>query len=124
MNTDINMSDAKYYAPSGGLPPQTQIMTDRAVFTNAYAVIPKGTFSDIVTSYLPHWDKTRLWVLSRPLSGFAETFSQYIVEVSPGGGSAKPESDKDAEAVLFFVEGSATLKIEDKSFDKIGRAHV
>ena len=124
MNTDINMSNTKYYAPSGGLPPQTKILTDRAVFTNAYAVIPKGTFSDIVTSYLPHWEKTRLWVLSRPLSGFAETFSQYIVEVSPGGGSAKPESDKDAEAVLFFVEGNATLKIEDKSFDMVPGSYV
>ena len=39
---------------------------------------------DIVTSHLPFWDNTRLWVIARPLSGFAETFSQYIVEVSPG----------------------------------------
>ena len=31
--------------------------------------------SDIVTSYLPFWDDTRLWVIARPLSGFAETFS-------------------------------------------------
>ncbi len=44
-----------YYAPVGGLPPQTQITTDRAMFTEAYAVIPKGTFSDIVTSFLPFW---------------------------------------------------------------------
>jgi len=32
---------------------------------------------DIVTSNLPFWNNTRLWVLARPLSGFAETFSQY-----------------------------------------------
>ncbi len=63
-----------YYAPTGGLPPQTQLLTDRAMFTEAYAVIPKGTFSDIVTSFLPFWEKTRLWVIARPLSGFAETF--------------------------------------------------
>ena len=30
-------------------------MTGRAVFTEAYAFIPKGCFSDIVTSYLPGW---------------------------------------------------------------------
>ncbi|MED5501357.1 MAG: (S)-ureidoglycine aminohydrolase, partial [Pseudomonadota bacterium] len=66
-----------YYAPHGGLPPQSQLIHGRAVFTEAYAVIPKGVMSDIVTSFLPHWEKTRLWVLSRPLSGFAETFSQY-----------------------------------------------
>ena len=31
-------------------------MTGRAVFTEAYAVIPRGVFSDIVTSFLPGWD--------------------------------------------------------------------
>ena len=63
-----------YYAPHGGLPPQSQLIHGRAVFTEAYAVIPKGVMSDIVTSFLPHWENTRLWVLSRPLSGFAENF--------------------------------------------------
>ena len=95
---------ASYYAQMGGHPPQEQIMTDRAVFT--YAVIPKGTMRDIVTSFLPFWEDTRLWVLSRPLSGFAETFSQYIMEVAPGGGSDRPETDPGAEAVLFVVEGA------------------
>src|SRR5690606_41657558 len=71
----------KYYAPHGGHPGQDQLLTDRAVFTEAYAVIPKGTMRDIVTSYLPFWAATRLWVIARPLSGFAETFSQYIVEL-------------------------------------------
>ena len=58
------MNDRTYYAPTGGLPPQTQLLTDRAVFTEAYAVIPKGVMSDIVTSLLPFWDDTRAWVLS------------------------------------------------------------
>ncbi|MGI9389859.1 MAG: bifunctional allantoicase/(S)-ureidoglycine aminohydrolase [Boseongicola sp.] len=108
---------AKYYAPTGGLPSQEQLLTDRAVFTDAYAVIPKGTMRDIVTSQLPFWDATRLWVLSRPLSGFAETFSQYIMEVMPGGGSEKPEPDVGAEAALFVVEGTARLSIDGKSHD-------
>ena len=81
------MSDPTYYAPTGGLPPQSQLLTGRAVFKPAYAVIPKGVMSDIVTSNLPHWEGARFWVLARPLSGFAETFSQYIAEVQPGGGS-------------------------------------
>lgn len=101
-----------YYAPVGGLPPQTQILTDRAVFTTAYAVIPRGTMSDIVTSFLPHWEGTRLWVLSRPLSGFAETFSQYIMEVQPGGGSDRPESDPHAEGVLFVVQGEVVVTLD------------
>ena len=105
------MTDRTYYAPHGGLPPQTTLLTDRAVFTEAYAVIPKGVMRDITTSYLPFWEKTRAWVLSRPLSGFAETFSQYIMEVSPGGGSDKPEPDANAEGVLFVVEGELSLNL-------------
>ncbi|KAB2886298.1 MAG: (S)-ureidoglycine aminohydrolase [Albidovulum sp.] len=101
----------KYYAPHGGHPGQDQLLTDRAVFTEAYAVLPKGTMRDIVTSYLPFWAATRLWVIARPLSGFSETFSQYIMEVQPGGGSDRPETDGDAEAVLFVVEGTASLTV-------------
>jgi (S)-ureidoglycine aminohydrolase len=102
-----------YYAPHGGHPGQTELLTDRAVFTEAYAVLPRGTMRDIVTSYLPHWDGMRMWVLARPLSGFAETFSQYVVEVAPGGGSDRPEPDRQAEAVLFVVEGRAQLTVGD-----------
>jgi (S)-ureidoglycine aminohydrolase len=75
------MTSRSYYAAMGGHPPQTDLLTGRAVFTEAYAVIPKGVMRDIVTSLLPFWDKTRAWVIARPLSGFAETFSQYIMEV-------------------------------------------
>jgi (S)-ureidoglycine aminohydrolase len=99
------MADTTYYSPTGGLPPQTQLLTDRAMFREAYAVIPRGTNSDIVTSYLPFWDDTRLWVLARPLTGFAETFSQYMVEVAPGGGSERPELDPEAEGVVFITRG-------------------
>ncbi|EDZ44843.1 putative allantoin catabolism protein [Rhodobacterales bacterium Y4I] len=106
------MTKRSYYAPEGGLPPQTQLLTDRAMFTEAYAVIPKGTMSDIVASLLPFWDKARFWVLSRPLSGFAETFSQYIAEVQPGGGSDRPETEPGTEAVLFVVQGAMTLTID------------
>lgn len=103
-----------YYAPHGGHPPQTELLTGRAVFTEAYAVIPKGVMRDIVTSLLPFWDKTRAWVIARPLSGFAETFSQYIMEVSPGGGSDRPELEPDAQGVLFVVEGEMVLTLEGK----------
>jgi (S)-ureidoglycine aminohydrolase len=100
-----------YYAPHGGHPAQTEQLSDRAMFRESYAVLPRGTMRDIVTSQLPFWDETRLWVLARPLSGFAETFSQYIVEVSPGGGSDRPETDPQAEGVLFVVEGAVVLTL-------------
>jgi (S)-ureidoglycine aminohydrolase len=113
---DMNTTaDRTYYAPKGGLPPQRDLVTDRAVFTQAYAVIPRREFSDIVTSYLPFWEKTRLWVIARPLSGFAETFSQYIMEVQPGGGSDRPETDEGAEGVLFVVEGEVTVTLAGKA---------
>lgn len=94
-----------YATPPGGLPAQSDVMTGRAVFTDAYAVIPSGVMRDIVTSMLPNWTGTRAWVLARPLSGFAETFAQLIVEVTPGGGSDAPEPDVDGEAVIFVLSG-------------------
>jgi len=100
-----------YYAPTGGHPPQTDLLTGRAVFTEAYAVIPKGVMRDIVTSCLPFWERTRAWIIARPLSGFAETFSQYIMEIQPGGGSERPELDPEAEGVIFVVEGELTVEL-------------
>lgn len=109
----------KYYSEMGGHPDQTSLLTDRAVFTDAYAVIPKGSMRDIVTSFLPFWDETRLWVISRPLSGFSETFSQYIMEVQPGGGSDQPETDTDAEGVLFIVEGTIAVSFNGKKYQLV-----
>ncbi|MGL1921849.1 MAG: bifunctional allantoicase/(S)-ureidoglycine aminohydrolase [Hyphomicrobiales bacterium] len=104
----------QYYAPNGDMPDQRQIMTDRAVFTDAYAVIPKGVMTDIVTSFIPHWKNSRFWVIARPLSGFAETFSHYIAEIAPEGGSVQPENDDSVESVIFVVAGSIDLTIDDK----------
>lgn len=106
-----------YFAPKGGHPGQDQLLTDRAMFTEAYAVIPKGTMRDITTSFLPFWDNTRLWVIARPLTGFAETFSHYIMEVGPGGGSDRAETDPEAEGVLFVVEGTMSLTVGGATYD-------
>ena len=106
-----------YYTPPGGLPPQTALMTQRAVFTNAYAFIPRGCFSDIVTSYLPGWTRTKLWLIARPMSGFAETFSQYVMEVQPGGGTDAPDPDTGAQHWLFFTGGLATLTIDGTGYE-------
>jgi (S)-ureidoglycine aminohydrolase len=104
-----------YYTPKGGLPPQTQLMTGRAIFTDAYAVIPRGCFSDIVTSLLPGWTATKLWLIARPMSGFSETFSQYVMEVAPGGGSDAPDAEAGAEHVLFVTDGQITLTIDGQT---------
>ncbi len=104
------MSERDYYAPAGGLPPQTDLLSGRAVFTTAYAVIPGNVMTDIVTSRLPHWTGARFWVLARPLSGFAESFSQYIGELQPGGGCRRPETEAGVQAVLFVTQGELSLE--------------
>ena len=111
------MTKAPYYAPHGGLPAQDEQVGMNAIFTTAYAFIPKGVMTDIVTSNLPFWDKTRVWILARPLSGFAETFSHYIMEVQDGGGSQKPEPDQNAEGVLFVVEGALSLVLDGQTYE-------
>ncbi len=106
-----------YHTPPGGLPPQTALMTGRAIFDTAYAVIPKGCFSDIVTSFLPGWENTRLWLIARPMSGFAETFSQYVMEVGPDGGAERPEPDPTAEHVLFVTAGEMWLSLDGQEHE-------
>ncbi|WP_224816739.1 bifunctional allantoicase/(S)-ureidoglycine aminohydrolase [Hasllibacter sp. MH4015] len=104
-----------YFAPQGGLAPQTQVLTDRAVFTESYAVIPKGVMQDIVTSAFPFWDDTRAWVLARPMTGFAETFAQYVMDVAPGGGSDRPEPDETVQAGIFVMEGEVEITLGDSA---------
>ena len=105
-----------YYAPKGGLPGQNELMSGRSVFTESYAFIPRGVMTDIVTSGLPFWDKTRAWIIARPMSGFAETFSQYIMEVEPGGGSMRPDTEEMVGSVLFTVEGEHLVTIGAETF--------
>lgn len=106
-----------YYTPTGGLPPQTALMTGRAIFTEAYAVIPKGCFSDIVTSFLPGWTQTRMWLIARPMSGFSETFSQYVMEVGADGGSDLPDAETGAEHVLFVTAGAMWLSLDGQEHE-------
>lgn len=106
------MTQTSYTFPPGGLPSQRQLTNSHAVFTQSYAVLPRTTMADIVTSNLPHWDNTRAWVLARPLSGFAETFSQMIVELQPRGGSDRPDMAKNVQAVLFMLDGAAKLTLD------------
>lgn len=113
-----------YYAPMGGLPSQDTALTGTATFSDAYAFIPKGVFSDIVTSNFPHWSKTRAWVIARPLSGFAETFAQNIVEIAPNGGSDRAEPDPDAQGVLFVVSGTLTLKVNGETHQMVAGGYA
>jgi len=80
--------------------------------TEAYTVIPKGVLRDIVTSRLPGFTRTRSWILARPIAGFATTFAQLIVEIEPGGGAERPESETGVEGVVFVTAGELTLDVD------------
>ncbi len=116
-----------YAFPPGGMP---DLSDDPAaagsVFTTAYAFIPGSTMRDITASLLPGWAKTRCWIIARPLTGFAETFAQYAVEVAPGGGSDIPEPDRGAEAALLVASGQMTLRVDGDthSFGPGGYAYL
>ena len=102
-----------YAFPPGGMPPAADDpAAGGAVFTTAYALIPASVQRDIVTSVFPGWDGARGWILARPLSGFAETFAQYAMELEPGGGSTVPEPDPGAQAAIFVTDGTLTVTLE------------
>ncbi|MGR3484439.1 MAG: bifunctional allantoicase/(S)-ureidoglycine aminohydrolase [Paracoccaceae bacterium] len=100
----------------GGHPGQDVLTTDRAVLTDAYAVIPRRVMRDIVTSRLPGWD-ARAWVLARPLTGLAETFAHYLMDVPAGGGSDAPEPDPSAQGVLYVTRGAGVLTLDGAPHD-------
>ncbi|WGW11427.1 bifunctional allantoicase/(S)-ureidoglycine aminohydrolase [Saxibacter everestensis] len=106
------MSNSRYYAPTAGHPAQTELLTGRAIVTEAYTVIPRDVMRDIVTSVLPGWRDTRTWILNRPVAGGATTFAQYLVEVAPGGGSDRPEPQAGVESFVFLLEGELTVVID------------
>lgn len=101
-----------YYSPETALPPQTDMLTSRAMVTEAYTVIPRGVLRDIVVSELPGWTNTRTWILNRPVSGGATTFAQYLIEVAKNGGSTDPEPEIGVESFVFLLHGQLTLTLE------------
>ena len=118
------MPKRSYYTPTGGLPAQHDFAGDKSRFTPSYLVIDKHALSDITTSFLPSWNKTRLWVLARPMTGFSESFSHYIMEVAAGGGSSAPDNDAEAESVLFMTAGKAVIDLDGQSHDLTEGSYV
>ena len=110
------MKKNKYFSSLGGMPDPKSSLDERAVFTEAYIFIPKGCMRDIVASHFPDWEKTRCWILARPLSGHTETFSYYIMEISKDGGSKNPDRDKRVESLIFVVEGNLLLTLEGTKY--------
>ena len=59
-----------YYTPQGGLPGQTELLTDRAIVTEAYTVIPRGVQCGALTAGEvaadTGFDEAALAALARP----------------------------------------------------------
>ena len=49
------------------------------------------------------------------MTGFAETFSHYLMDISPGGGSNVPDEDEFTEHVIFVTSGAGKIKINGES---------
>ena len=50
---------------------------------------------------------------SQLLSGFAETFSHYLCEVQPGGGSERLKPAPETEAVLYILNGGLDITLDN-----------
>jgi len=109
---------------NGPVPPQKTLLDSRAIVTEAYTVIPRGSMTDIVNSRLPFWEDTAFWVLAHPIAGFCNTFSHYLVEVQPGGGSKTPETEEGVQSTLFVTEGTMTLTIDDEKHELVCGSYV
>ncbi|MHA3684173.1 bifunctional allantoicase/(S)-ureidoglycine aminohydrolase [Leucobacter sp. HY1908] len=106
------MSTASYATIDPQMPPQSDSLGSAAIVTTAYTVIPNSVMRDIVASVFPEWERTRGWVLNRPVAGGATTFAQIIMEVEPGGGSNAPEPQEDVEGFVFVLSGDFTITID------------
>jgi (S)-ureidoglycine aminohydrolase len=103
-----------YYAPHGGLPPQTDLITDRAVFTEAYAVIPKGVSSPTSSPASCRIGKRR----GLDHRAAAVGLRRDLLAICDGGAARRrqrqPGTRRRREGVLFVVEGSVTVTIDGK----------
>jgi len=106
------VTQASYFAPEGIVPPQTAMITSRAVVRPEYAIIPASSVTDNIRSNLPGWQRTRCWILAAPAMGFATAFAQYLIYLDAGGACDRPEPESGVESFLFVLEGDLAVTIE------------
>ena len=103
-----------YVVPSGGLPPQTTMVTSRAIVRPRYMILPPSVTP---SSNLPFWKETTSWILAAPQLGFGVGFAEYLLYVGTGGGCQEPEFEDGVEGFLFVLEGRMQLTIEGDAYD-------
>jgi (S)-ureidoglycine aminohydrolase len=107
--------DPMYFAPAGNLPPQTAMITSKAVLRPEYAILPGTSITDNVRSALPGWLGARCWILASPAMGLAAGFTQYLIFLATDGHCEKPEPEEGVESFLFVLDGELTVAIDDGS---------
>ena len=101
-----------YFAPAGSLPPQTALITSKAVLRPEYALLPGSSITDNVRSALPGWRGARCWILASPAMGHAAGFAQYLIFLAPEGSCEKPESEDGVASFLFVLDGDLSVTIQ------------
>lgn len=96
-------------------PIQERAQSQATVVNRAYAFVPKGASNDAAARPLTGWTKSRAWIIAAPSKGFPDRFSQYSVEVHPGGGSRSPEPEPGVEAVVFLTGGTLQLTLDGEA---------
>ena len=117
------MTNPSYATPPGGLPPQSQLLSGRAVFSNAYAVIPGDVMTDIVTgedlanaAIVPlHQDLATLATLG---IGNAERNGHHYLRGITHLSDAEREAVLHAHPSLYTVrDGVPQLNVENGKID-------
>ena len=99
-------------ADEAGCPPQTDLTTDRAVFTEAYAMIPRGTHARHHRQPLPHWDAPGCGCWPGRCRASPRPSASTSSRCGPAAARPARATDPDAEAVLFVVGGTVALTVD------------
>jgi (S)-ureidoglycine aminohydrolase len=114
---DVSDEAPEYYVTDALLPPQTAMLSSRVVVRPTYALIPASVLADNVASFLPFWEKARLWILASPAIGFATAFAEYLVFLAADGGCDRPETEEGVEGFLFVLRGRLRLRVEADRYE-------
>jgi (S)-ureidoglycine aminohydrolase len=115
--------DRYHFTPAGKLPPQTTMVSSRAVIKRNYMLLPADV---IPRSNLPFWENTIAWPLAIPAISFGTAFAQYMIYVDTGGGCDEPEFEEGVQSIVFVLDGTMSVKIQGDAHDltKGGYAYI
>ncbi|MFJ5958945.1 cupin domain-containing protein [Paenarthrobacter sp. NPDC092416] len=96
-------------------PPGKNRQHQKTPFRKTYAMVPQSAASDATAIQLMGWRNSRAWGIVGPTKGFVDSFSQYSVEVFPGGGTRASGAESDVESVLFVTRGRLQMTLDGEA---------